>query len=134
MLCRFRLAAGRLGFVMLIMLTGLFASSCLASLFNQPPKPVIGIAEGSPYGSAPLTVTFDISGSSDADGEIVSFTFDFGDGTDPILQGTDLSLPIEHTYEHAGHYLACLTVVDNVGEERHMQTPIIVSEPAQANH
>jgi len=132
MLCRFRVAAGRLGFAVLIILTGLFASSCLAPFFNQPPKPVIGITEGSPYGPAPLTVTFDISGSSDADGEIVSFTFDFGDGTDPISQGTDLSLPIEHTYENAGHYLASLIVVDNNGEERRMQTPIIVSEPAQA--
>jgi len=85
MFCRFGVAAGRLGFVMLIMLTGLFASSCLAPLFNQPPKPLIGIAEGNPYGVAPLTITFDISGSSDPDGEIVSFTFDFGDGTDPIF-------------------------------------------------
>jgi len=134
MFYRFRVTLVRLGFVMLIMLTGLFASSCLAPLFNQPPKPVIGIAEGSPYGSAPLTVTFDISGSSDADGEIVSFTFDFGDGTDPISQGTDLSQPIEHTYEHAGHYIAGLSVVDNAGEERRMQTPIIVSEPAPASH
>ena len=130
MLCRFRVAAVRLGFVMLIMLTGLFASSCLAPLFNQPPKPLIGIAEGSPYGVAPLTITFDISGSSDPDGEIVSFTFDFGDGTDPIHHGTDLSQALEHTYTTLGRYLAELTVVDNAGEERRMQTPIIVSEPA----
>ena len=133
MLCRFRFTTGRLAFVMLIMLTGLFASSCLAPLFNQPPKPLIGISEGSPYGPAPLTVTFDISGSSDADGEIVSFTFDFGDEADPI-HGTDLSQALKHTYTTPGSYLAKLTVVDNAGEERHMQTPIIVSEPAQANH
>ena len=130
---RFRFTASWFAFVVLIMLTGLFVSSCLAPLFNQPPKPVIGIAEGNPYGTAPLAITFDISGSSDADGEIVSFTFDFGDGTDPI-SGTDLSQPIEHTYEHAGRYLASLTVVDNVGEERRMQTPIIASEPAPASH
>jgi len=133
MFCRFRFTASRLAFAVLILLTGLFASSCLASLFNQPPKPMIGITEGSLYGTAPLVVTFDISGSSDADGEIVSFTFDFGDGTDPISQGTDLSQPIEHTYERAGQYLASLIVVDNTGEERRMQTPIIVSEPAQAS-
>lgn len=134
MFYRLRFAASWLTFVVFIMLTGLFVSSCLAPLFNQPPKPVIGIAEGSPYGTAPLAITFDISGSSDADGEIVSFTFDFGDGTDPISQGADLSQPIEHTYEHVGQYLASLTVVDNTGEERRMQTPIIVSEPAQASH
>ena len=133
MLCRFRVAAGRLGFAVLIILTGLFASSCLALFFNQPPKPLIGIPEGSPYGPAPLTVTFDISGSSDPDGAIISFTFDFGDGS-ALIHGTDLSLPIEHTYEHAGQYLASLSVVDNNGEERRMQTPIIVSEPAQASH
>jgi len=106
----------------------LLVSAC--ALLNQPPKPSINIANGSPYGTAPLTITFDISESRDPDGEIVSFAFDFGDGTDPVSQGTDLSQPIKHTYEHVGQCLASLTVVDNTGEERRMQAPIILSEPA----
>ena len=104
-----------------------FVSAC--ALLNAPPKPSISIADGNPYGVAPFTVTFDVSGSSDRDGEIVSFTFDFGDGTDPV-EGTDLSQPIEHTYTTAGSYLAKLTVVDNNGKSGSIMLAIIVS-PAQ---
>ena len=96
------------GFILLI----LFTSSCL---FNQPPKPVISIIQGSPYGTAPLTLTFDISKSYDPDGKIVSFTFDFGDGSDPV-QGADISQPISHLYETAGTYLVKLTVTDDAGK------------------
>ena len=89
----------------------LFTSSCL---FNQPPKPVISIVQGAPYGTAPLTVTFDISKSYDPDGKIVSFNFDFGDGSTPV-HGTDISTPIEHTYRTPGQYFARFSVTDNRG-------------------
>jgi len=104
-----------------------FVSAC--ALLNAPPKASISIANGNPYGLAPLAITFDISGSSDPDGEIVSFTFDFGDGTDPI-QGTDLSLPIEHTYTTAGSYAAKLTVVDDNGKTGSIMLAIMPN-PAQ---
>ena len=97
----------------LLILVGILASSC--QLFNQPPKPVIAIADGNPYGSAPLEITFDISGSHDPDGEIVSFSLDFGDGSAP-LSGTDLSQPIVHTYQQSGTYFARLTITDNQGK------------------
>jgi len=99
-------------------------SAC--SLLNGPPKASISIADGNPYGFAPLTITFDVSGSSDPDGEIVSFTFDFGDGTDPI-QGTDLSQQIEHTYTTVGSYLAKITVVDNNGKSGSIMLAIMVN-------
>lgn len=95
------------GFILLT----LFTSSCL---FNQPPKPVISIVQGSSYGIAPLTVMFDISKSYDPDGKIVSFTFDFGDGSTPV-HGTDISTPIEHTYRTPGQYFAQFSVTDNRG-------------------
>ncbi len=115
---------------LIVITTGLLLLVSACALLNAPPKPVVTIAGGSPYGPAPLAVTFDISGSSDPDGQIVSFTFDFGDGTAPV-QGTDLTQPIEHIYESAGHYLARLTVVDNTGKKENTQTPIIVSTPAR---
>ena len=105
----------------------LLVSAC--ALLNQPPKPSLNIASGSPYGIAPFAITFDISGSSDPDGEIVSFTFDFGDGTDPV-EGTDLSQPIEHTYTTAGSYRAKVTVVDNNAKTGSIMLAIMVS-PAQ---
>jgi serine protease len=111
--------------VLLIAVTG-----CLRTLFDSPPKPVVSIVAGSPYGPAPLTITFDISQSFDSDGEIVSFTFDFGDGTDPI-QGTDLTQPIEHTYTSPGDYFASLTVVDNLGRQGSIKIVISVYPPSK---
>src|SRR5262249_12303436 len=46
---------------------------------NQPPRAVLAVAPAT--GNEPLTVVADASGSSDADGQIVSYRFDFGDGT-----------------------------------------------------
>ena len=113
-----------------LVLVALFMTSCLPSIFNRPPEPKIAITEGSPYGPPPLKVTFDISGSSDPDGEIVSFTFDFADGSDPI-GGTDLTQPITHTFTVPGQYFVTLDVVDNVGEKSLTQLMIVVSEPPE---
>jgi len=103
-----------------LVLVSLFVTSCLSGIFNRPP----------PYGASPLEVTFDISGSSDPDGEIVSFTFDFADGSEPI-EGTDITQPITHTYLENGLHLATLTVVDNVGKEALAQIVISVFEPTE---
>jgi len=94
----------------------LLLTSCLPPLFNRSPEPRIYVAPGSAYGPPPLEVEFDISGSNDPDGKIVSFTLDFADGSSPVT-GTDLSQAITHTYSELGQYLVTLTVVDDDGEE-----------------
>jgi len=109
---------------------GLLVTSCLPNPFTRWPEAVIAIAEGIPYGTAPLTITFDISASSDPDGEIVSFTFDFGDGSEP-LEGTDITEPIEHTYETPGSYFARLTVKDNGGATGSVWLAIQANPPAE---
>jgi len=114
----------------MLLLIGLLMGSCLPNPFTRWPEPVIAIAEGSPYGTAPLTITFDISASSDPDGEIVSFTFDFGDGAEP-LEGTDITEPIEHTYETPGSYFARLTVKDNGSATGSVWLAIQVNPPAE---
>ena len=102
--------------IAVIVSVGLLLTSCFATFFDQPPKPVITISEGdNPYGPAPLTITFDISGSSDPDGEIVSFSLDFGDGSKPFV-GTDITQPIEHTYQSPGTYFARVTLTDDKGK------------------
>jgi serine protease len=113
-----------LRFVVMVIVLWLAVTAC--GLFNQPPTPSIVIAEGSSYGQAPLTVTIDISASSDADGTITSFIFDFGDGTDPI-EGTDLDEQLEHTYVDPGSYAAKLTVLDNGGKSSSLTLAIVVS-------
>jgi subtilisin family serine protease/PKD repeat protein len=74
---------------------------------NQPP-----VADAGPDLSAYTgdTVTFDGSGSDDADGEIVSYDWDFGDGSP---HGTDVIA--SHVYSAAGTYNVTLTVTDNGG-------------------
>ncbi|MCL0069641.1 PKD domain-containing protein, partial [Dehalococcoidia bacterium] len=54
-------------------------------------------------------ITFDASGSSDPDGEIMSYEWDFGDGT------TGTGRVIEHSFSVAGDYMVTLTIADNDG-------------------
>jgi PKD repeat protein len=56
-----------------------------------------------------LSCHFDGSGSSDSDGTIVTYQWDFGDHS-----GASTSAPtLDHTYLQAGSYSVTLTVVDN---------------------
>lgn len=59
---------------------------------------------------------FDARDSSDADGEITSYRFDFGDGTPPVEVREDDLAQVTHKYVHGGEYTVTLTVTDN-GEE-----------------
>lgn len=58
-------------------------------------------------GTAPLGVVFDASGSSDPDGHITSYNWDFGDGS------TGTGVITSHTYSSTGAYTVKLTVTDN---------------------
>ena len=63
-------------------------------------------------GDAPLAVSFDGSGSSDVDGTIVSYDWDFGDpASGPANTATGVTA--SHTYTTGGTYTATLTVTDN---------------------
>ncbi|MEM2633568.1 MAG: PKD domain-containing protein, partial [Nitrososphaerota archaeon] len=54
-------------------------------------------------------VTFDASASSDSDGSISSYKWEFGDG------GKDSGVKVKHSYHGLGDYLVKLTVTDNEG-------------------
>jgi PKD repeat protein len=54
-------------------------------------------------------ITFDGSGSSDSDGTIISYNWNFGDGN------TDTGETVTHSYTTAGNYKVTLQVVDDIG-------------------
>jgi PKD repeat protein/C1A family cysteine protease len=87
----------------------------------------VAIASALPLsGNAPLLVQFDGSGSYDMDGGVVSYAWNFGDGTG----GSGVSAG--HTYASAGAYTATLTVTDNRGATGQESLMINVSpDPAK---
>lgn len=72
-------------------------------------------------GEAPLAVDFDGSASSDPDGSIVSWEWDFGD------QSAQSGESVSHTYDQAGTYTAVLTVTDDMGAQATAELAIDVA-------
>jgi len=91
---------------------------------NQPPVAVINATPTA--GLAPLSVSFNGSGSSDSDGTIASYSWDFGDSTN--ANGVTTS----HTYNAAGSYTARLTVTDNDGAVSSATVMISATAPVPA--
>ena len=76
---------------------------------NAPPTAVAGPDQSGDEGSS---ILFDGSASSDSDGSVVSYDWNFGDGESAA--GTVVS----HVYADDGLYSAQLTVTDNQGASR----------------
>jgi PKD repeat protein len=89
-----------------------------AATTNQPP-----IANpGGPYaGGVGQAVAMNGSGSSDPDGSIASYAWNFGDNT------TGTGVTPSHTYANAGGYTVTLTVTDNTGATGSATTSATVS-------
>ncbi len=75
---------------------------------SQPPTAVLSATPTS--GTAPLTVNFNAAGSTDSDGTIASYAWNFGDGGSQTGGAT-----AQRTYSTAGTHTASLTVTDNAG-------------------
>ncbi len=79
-------------------------------------------------GTYPLTVTFSTAGSVDADGTIVSFVWNFGDG----VSGVTGTAPI-YTYTSFGTYNAVVVATDSSGlTASHTLTIVVSSLPPTA--
>jgi PKD repeat protein len=84
---------------------------------DMPPIPEFSFSPTT--GLVPLVVTFDASGSSDPDGTIVRYSWDFGDGSSGLGQ------VINHVYLKSGTFRIGLTVTDDLGA-RATKTELIV--------
>jgi parallel beta-helix repeat protein len=81
------------------------------SATNTAPTAALAVSPSS--GSAPLDVVADASGSTDPEGNITSYTFDFGDGTGPV--GPQSGATAAHTYASGGTFTVTVTVTDAGG-------------------
>ena len=93
----------------------------LGSPATRPTKAVI--TADSTTGTAPMTVSFDGTGStsSNANGSIVQYVWNFGDGT------TASGSTTRHTYAASGAYIATLMVTDNSAGQGHATVNITVT-------
>lgn len=83
---------------------------------NRAPNATLNVDKT--QAAIPMVVNFDAKGSVDPDGDKLSFTWDFGDGT------SGKGETIEHKYEKAGTYLARLTVTDEDGKKSENQVQL----------
>jgi len=74
------------------------------------PPPLTAASANPTSGIVPLTVNFGSAGSTDPDGTIASYSWNFGDGT-----ATSSSAAPTHVYQNAGSFTAVLTVTDSRG-------------------
>ncbi|MBI4699909.1 MAG: PKD domain-containing protein, partial [Deltaproteobacteria bacterium] len=69
--------------------------------------------------------TFDASGSTDADGKIVSWLFDFGDGSEPRSAEGPV---VAHVYEKKQSPTVTLTVTDDAGATGTVSRQVVVTD------
>jgi len=96
------------------------SNSLSAILPPAPPSPPVA---GFSYLPASLSTTDTVvfgDGSTDADGQVVAWAWDFGDGT-----GSDAQSP-QHSYSHSGIYTVALVVNDDDGNTSPVATQEIV--------
>lgn len=104
------------------------------TLDNVPPA---AVADGNRPGFVGEPIAFDATGSSDEDGRIVAYEWDFGDG-----RGSEAATDT-HIYLEPGEYVVTLTVTDDLGatgvdtisvlvEERELFSLDVTIDPAGA--
>lgn len=76
---------------------------------NNPPTAAFTVSPPDPFQGE--SVTFDASISSDPDGDLARYAWDFGDGA------TAEGKIVNHSYAHPGEFLVLLVVTDGAGAE-----------------
>jgi PKD repeat protein len=116
----------------LVLIVTVFLVSCSSGGVPTSPitanqSPTASFTANPTSGVAPLEVSFDASNSSDSDGPIVSYQWDFKDGN------TGNGQTINHTFSSTGSYNVELTVTDNEGAIDTATKNIIVTDSITTN-
>jgi PKD repeat protein len=85
---------------------------------NGTPVPSFTYAPSTPI--TRMDVTFDASLSTDSDGRIVSYVWNFGDGS------TDDGMVVKHDFKVMGTYVVTLTVTDDRGQSASLSKSVSV--------
>ncbi|MBL7687195.1 MAG: PKD domain-containing protein, partial [Bdellovibrionaceae bacterium] len=91
---------------------------------NRPPTASLVLAS-SGSGTAPFTVLFDASSSSDPDGDLLTYRFDFGDGT----VTTSSTAKISHEFKDVGNYSVEVRVSDPSGDSQTASVHVTATAP-----
>lgn len=94
-----------------------------ATVINEPPT--ASFSSTPTEGTTPLTILFDGSPSTDYDGIVVGYNWNFGDGT------TGSGQTVQHTYTTAATYTVTLQVVDDLGAKSTISSKTITVDEAQ---
>jgi PKD repeat protein len=92
---------------------------------NEPPEPAFSVTPRPGIVGQP--VTFNGSASTDPDGQIVAYRWDFDD--DGTVDNTTTSARVNHTYAATGGYVPTLTVVDDDNATSTVESDYTVQEP-----
>ncbi|MFO6425163.1 S8 family serine peptidase [Motilimonas sp. KMU-193] len=91
------------------------------SVANNPPNALFS------FSCSLLVCSFDATTSSDSDGSIVSYHWDFGDGN------TDSGVTAIHTYASGGAYSVVLTVTDDDSGTTQVQSDVSVNDTKETS-
>ncbi len=88
---------------------------------NQAPQ--ASFTASASTGQAPLSISFDASASTDSDGGITEFNWNFGDGN------TASGQIVSHSFQQAGSFTVSLSIKDNQGASASASQQITVTDP-----
>lgn len=107
---------------------GFYTVSAQGALPSYNKLPVASFTTSTPTGVAPFTVRFDASASSDPDGSLVGYKWNFGDGT-----FSDRAV-LSKTFTKVGEFPVTLQVTDNSEAVATASKPVVTTAPANPLH
>src|SRR3989344_6854531 len=96
-------------------------------IVNKPPTVIFKFSPANPKTNE--IISFDASSSTDSDGGIISYSWNFGDGQSTTTEQATTT----HSYDSAGSYLVELTPFDNSGSSSTATSSISIASSSNSN-